>query len=129
MQVMSGTLIFDGECGFCTRTRDLLARLDRRQRVKTVPFQSPGVAERAGISRDELATSVYWLDEDGSRYSGAQAANAALSAALGNDLPLRIYRAPGMRRLQEAVYRWVSNNRHRLPGTTPWCTSHPDSCG
>jgi predicted DCC family thiol-disulfide oxidoreductase YuxK len=129
METMSGTLIFDGECGFCTRTRDLLVRLDRRHRVSTVPFQGQGVAEQSGIPARDLAESVYWLDDDGAKYSGAQAANAALSAALGNDLPLRIYRVPGMRRLQEAVYRWVADNRHRLPGTTPWCTSHPDSCG
>lgn len=128
MKTMGGTLIFDGECGFCTRSRNVLVRLDRRHRVSTVPFQRRGVPEQVGVSREDLAASVYWLDDDGSRYSGAHAVNAALSAALGTSLPLRVYRAPGVRTVQEAVYRWVSNNRHRLPGTTPWCTSHPDSC-
>lgn len=126
---MSGTLIFDGECGFCTRSRDLLVRLDRQKRINTVPFQARGVPERAGVPAGELARSVYWLDDDGSRYSGAQAANAALSAAIGTNLPLRVYRLPGMRAAQDAVYRWVAANRHKLPGTTPWCTSHPDNCG
>jgi predicted DCC family thiol-disulfide oxidoreductase YuxK len=126
---VSGTLIFDGRCGFCTRTRDLLVRLDRRHRISTVPFQAHGVPERAGVPAEELAKSVYWLDDDGARYSGAQAANAALAAAIGTDLPLRVYRLPGIRTAQDAVYRWVSANRHRLPGTTPWCASHPENCG
>jgi predicted DCC family thiol-disulfide oxidoreductase YuxK len=125
---VGGTLIFDGNCGFCTRSRNLLARLDRHDRVSTVPFQRQGVAERAGVSRDELAAAVYWLDENGARYSGAHAANAALSAAVGTSLPLRVYRMPGMRQLQDAVYRWVAANRHRLPGTRPWCQSHPHGC-
>ncbi len=126
---MGGTLIFDGECGFCTGSRNVLVRLDRRHRVSTVPFQRPGVPESAGVSRDRLAESVYWLDDDGSRCSGAAAVNAALSAALGTRLPARFYRLPGVRAVQDAVYRWVAANRHRLPGATPWCTAHPDSCG
>jgi predicted DCC family thiol-disulfide oxidoreductase YuxK len=129
MGIMGGTLIFDGECGFCTRSRDVLVGLDRRHRVNAVPLQRAGVALRAGISREELAASVHWLDDDGSRCSGAAAVNAALSAALGTTIPQRVYRMPGVRAVQDAVYRWVARNRHRLPGTTPWCTTHPGSCG
>lgn len=125
---MHGTLIFDGNCGFCTRCRDLLGRLDRKARVRTLPFQQPGVAEEAGATREELGRSVCWLGADGARYWGAEAANAALSAALGNRLPLRLYRVPGVRQLQNAVYRWVADHRHRLPGTTPWCSAHPATC-
>jgi predicted DCC family thiol-disulfide oxidoreductase YuxK len=126
---MDGTLIFDGECGFCTRSRDLLVKLDRRHRIRTLPFQRPGAPEEAGVSVDELRKSVYWRADDGSTYAGAEAVNAALSTALGTGLPLRVYRLPGVRKLQDAAYRWVAANRHKLPGTTPWCTSHPGNCG
>lgn len=129
MTVMGGLLIFDGECGFCTRSRDLLVRLDRRGRMRTAPYQGAGVPERAGVSLEALAREVYWLDDDGSRFSGAHAINAALASAFGTTIPLRVYRLPGMRAAQDALYRWVANNRHRLPGTTPWCTSHPRDCG
>jgi len=125
---MVGTLIFDGDCGFCTRSRDLLARLDRRGRLRTLPYQRAGVAEAAGVSREDLSRAVFWDGGPGRRYWGAEAVNAALSAALGTGLPLRLYRLPGVRRLQDRVYRWVADNRHRLPGVTPWCTSHPESC-
>ncbi|GAB3460019.1 thiol-disulfide oxidoreductase DCC family protein [Actinophytocola sediminis] len=127
---MVGTLIFDGECGFCTRSRNLLVRLDRRGRLRTVPYQRAGVAEAAGVSRDDLARAVFWDGDPaaGGRCWGAEAINAALSAALGNSLLLRLYRLPGVRQAQDALYRWVAANRHRLPGTTPWCTSHPEVC-
>lgn len=126
---MGGTLIFDGECGFCTRSRDLLIKLDRRHRMRTVPFQHPGVPEETGVSAEELRKQVYWRADDGSTYAGAEAVNAALSTVLGSRIPLRVYRLPGIRALQDAAYRWVAANRHKLHGKTPWCTSHPENCG
>lgn len=120
-------MIFDGECGFCTRSRDLLKRLDHSDQIDMVPFQAPGVPERFGISIDELSGSVWWVDGD-TRCSGADAVNAALSTLLHTDAPSRIYRLPGVRQAQDAAYRWVTANRHRLPGTTPWCHTHPEDC-
>lgn len=124
-----GTLLFDGRCGFCTRSVGWLARLDRHHRVTAIPNQSPGAAERYRLTPARLAESVWWIGLDGVPRSGAEAVNHALAAALGTRLPVLLYlRVPGMRRLQEAVYRWVAANRHRLPGTTPWCTRHPADC-
>ncbi|SHE71414.1 thiol-disulfide oxidoreductase DCC family protein [Streptoalloteichus hindustanus] len=127
---MHGKLLFDGHCGFCTRCRNWLERLDRHGRVETVAYQLPGTAERYGLTTEQLASSVWWIDENGMpRASAAEAVNYALSAALGTSLPLRVYRLPGMRRLQEAAYRWVANNRFRFPGTTPWCQRGAAECG
>jgi predicted DCC family thiol-disulfide oxidoreductase YuxK len=127
-QRVSGTLFFDGACGMCTRSRDLLLRFDRTGGLDTQPLQAPRVAERLGIRPSELLDSVRWLDSSGDVYSGAEAANVAVSAALGTRLPLIIYRLPGMRFLQNAVYRWVAGHRYRFPGTTPFCESHPVAC-
>jgi predicted DCC family thiol-disulfide oxidoreductase YuxK len=96
--------------------------------MRTEPLQGPGVAERLGIESSQLLESVRWLDSSGVVYSGAEAANAALSAALGTRLPLLVYRLPGIRLLQDVVYRWVVDHRYRFPGTTPYCESHPVAC-
>ena len=125
---MSGVLFFDGACGMCTRSRDLLLKLNRTGDLKTEPLQRPGTAERLGIPPDRLMESVWWLDSSGTVYGGAEAASAAVSAALGTRVPLLIYRLPGMRSLQEAIYRWVADHRYRFPGTTPYCESHPVAC-
>jgi predicted DCC family thiol-disulfide oxidoreductase YuxK len=125
---MTGVFYFDGKCGVCTRARDFLVRLDRTGGVQTEPFQRPGSLEALGIPADRLHDSSWWLDSSGAVYGGAEGINAALSAALGTQLPLRIYRLPGIRWAQEAVYRWVAAHRYRFPGTTPYCESHPVAC-
>ncbi len=90
------------------------------------PFQGHGVLADVGLRRDEAAASVWWLGEDGRLAHGADAVNAAVSAALGIRLPLAFYRLT--RGLQERAYTWVANNRHRLHGVTPYCTEHPQDC-
>jgi predicted DCC family thiol-disulfide oxidoreductase YuxK len=124
----AGTLFFDGACGMCTRSRDLLLKMDRTGTLQTEALQSPGTAQRLGIAAHSLLESVRWLDSSGAVYSGAEAANAAVSAAIGTRIPLVIYRIPGVGFIEEAIYRWVAANRYRFPGTTPYCESHPSAC-
>jgi predicted DCC family thiol-disulfide oxidoreductase YuxK len=123
---MAPMLVFDGECGFCTRTVGWLRLLDRRRVIETAPYQRPGVPERVGVSRERCAGSVQWRGADGSRAEGAEAVNAALAVALDTDWPLRLHRRTA--RLQQRVYQWVTENRYRLPGVTPWCTRYPHDC-
>jgi predicted DCC family thiol-disulfide oxidoreductase YuxK len=125
---MRGVLFFDGKCGMCTRCQDLLLKFNRTGDLRTEPLQAAGAAERLGVPASRLLESVRWLDLSGEVYSGAEAANAALSAAIGTRLPLSIYRLPGGRWLQDAVYRWVADHRYRFPGTTPYCQSYPLNC-
>lgn len=61
-------------------------------------------------------------------YRGAEAINAAVSAGFGTRIPLSLYRVPGVRQLQNAVYRWVATHRYRFPGTTPHCQAQPGDC-
>ena len=125
---MAGTLFFDGNCGMCTRSLGLLLKLNRTGDLQTEPLQGAGVAARLGVEQSHLLESVRWLDSSGAVYSGAEAANAAVSAAIGTRLPLLVYRLPGIRSLQDVVYRWVADHRYRFPGTTPYCESHPVAC-
>jgi predicted DCC family thiol-disulfide oxidoreductase YuxK len=124
----TGVLFFDGACGMCTRSRDFLLELNRTGDLQTEPLQGAGTAGRLGISPERLMEQVWWLDSTGRVYGGAEAANAAVSAALGSRLPLMIYRFPGMRSVQNAIYRWVADHRYRFPGKTPYCESHPVAC-
>ncbi|MGJ0118730.1 thiol-disulfide oxidoreductase DCC family protein [Williamsia sp. MIQD14] len=128
MSPTPGVLYFDGDCGMCTRARDLLQRLNRTGKVRTEPLQSAGTADRVGATPESLMESVWWLGDDGTVYSAAHAANAAVAAALGTSLPLRVYRIPGVHQAQEAAYRWVATHRQYFPGVTPHCQDAPADC-
>jgi len=125
---MDGVLVFDGRCGMCTRVVNRLAGLNRTGRLRIEPFQAPGIADRLGVPDDRLSESAWWLDSSGAVLAGAQAMNAALSAALGTPLPLWIYRLPGIGAVQNAIYRWVAAHRHRFRGVTPLCEAEPQRC-
>ncbi|KAA0081955.1 DUF393 domain-containing protein [Mycolicibacterium sp. P9-64] len=125
---MTGVLYFDGVCGMCTRARNLLLRWNRTGALETRPFQQEGTAQLLGLTESMMHESSWWLDSSGAVYGGAEAINAALSVALGSTLPLRIYRLPGIRGVQEMTYRWVATHRYRFPGTTPYCEAHPVAC-
>ncbi|GAA4489092.1 hypothetical protein GCM10023094_50110 [Rhodococcus olei] len=114
-------LLYDRDCGFCVWCARWLARLDRHGRVTATPLQTRGAPERFGVSVDEALEQAWALDADGRRHAGAGAIDAALSALLGTRIPLRVYRIPGIRQLQDALYRLVARNRHRLPGRGGSC--------
>lgn len=124
--VSKGVLVFDGLCGFCTRSVGWLSWLDQRQRIELVPLQQPGGPARVGATVEECISAVHWQDADGSRAVAAEAINAALAAALGTRAPLLVYRVT--RPAQEWLYQWVADNRYRLPGATPWCERYPAEC-
>lgn len=121
------TVIFDGECGFCTRSAAWLTRLDRRGRLVLRPYQRPGL-ERFGVSETQANASV-WVVGGGVTTSGAKAISVALDVALGTRLFRWVYRCRPLGWVGEKAYAWVARNRHRLPGVRPWCETHPRDCG
>jgi predicted DCC family thiol-disulfide oxidoreductase YuxK len=122
----TGRLVFDGECGFCTRCVGWLRVLDRGGRVDARPYQSPGVPASIGATTEQCAEAVQWLGPDGVRRSGAEAVSGVLSTVVGTRLPSLLYRATSG--LQDAAYCWVADHRGRFPGTTPHCHAHPQDC-
>ncbi|KUI22596.1 thiol-disulfide oxidoreductase [Mycobacterium sp. GA-1285] len=125
---MAGTLFFDGNCGMCTRAVYFILKLNRTGDLRTAPLQCEGVADRLAIPQSQILDAARWQDESGVVYEGAHAMNAAVATALGSGIPLFVYRLPGIRALQDAVYRYVAGHRNRFPGTTPYCESHPVNC-
>ena len=122
----AGRLVFDGECGFCTRCVDGLRRLDPQGKVDVQPFQAEGVPASIGATVDECRDAVQFLGPDGVRRSGADAVNAVLAVLTGTALPSTLYRASSG--LQERAYRWIAGHRGRFPGTTPHCQRSPQGC-
>jgi predicted DCC family thiol-disulfide oxidoreductase YuxK len=117
------TLVFDGDCGFCTRCVALVPRSARRT-TTVVPYQRADL-DALGLTVQECAAAVQWVS-DGSRAQGHAAIGRLLQEAggawrfLGTALLV-----PPLSWLAALVYRLVAANRMRLPGGTPACALPP----
>lgn len=113
-------LIFDGDCGFCTSTARWLGRLLRRPGgagAVVVPWQCADLGA-LGIPVERAQAEVLWHEPDG-RVAGGADAFASWLRFRGGPYRLlgRLLLLGPVRPLSRLVYRWVSGNRGRLPGS------------
>lgn len=80
------------------------------------------------VSEEQCTEAAWAVDAAGASYRGAGAMNAALAAALGTRLPLRLYGLPMLRWIEDRVYDLVARLRGFLPGIEPYCVKHPEGC-
>ncbi len=122
------TLVFDGDCAFCTSSARWFAeRLSRPDRpdATPVPWQFADLAA-IGTSPDRAQREVLWVDVDGEVSGGAQAFSRWLRYAGGVwGVAGSIIALPGIARLAAAGYRLIARNRHRMPGGSPACALPP----
>lgn len=113
-------LVFDGRCGFCTRSVEwLLARC--REPFHAVPWQSISLGE-LGLTEREVQRAAFWIEPTGRRFEGAQAVARALQACGGVWAVLgTVLRIPPFSWLARLGYRVVARYRRHLPGATPAC--------
>jgi predicted DCC family thiol-disulfide oxidoreductase YuxK len=137
---MTATLVYDGDCGFCTWVAGLGERV-LPAAVTIVPWQKADLAA-LGLSAEAVRDAVQWVpavrgDPAGPGGAGAgegaaQPAHRALPAQAGHraiaawflasGLPWsvlgRVLLLPGISWCAARVYSLISINRHRIPG--PW---------
>lgn len=121
------TVIWDGECGFCARSKNQISRFDWDGILQWVPQQT-GIGERWGLTRETLANAMYSVS-GGTIRSGYAAFRSmavllpafwytALAAVVLAPRPaviaLLLFLTPLSNPVGEAVYRWVARNRHRF---------------
>ncbi|MCT9934254.1 DUF393 domain-containing protein [Planotetraspora sp. A-T 1434] len=117
------TLVFDGDCGFCTTC---VSFAERRMRTgaRITPWQFADLAA-LGTTAERARYELLWVESDDGAtrvYGGAQAVAKLLIDAGPPWSPLGwILRTPPFRWLAHGLYRLVADNRERLPGGTPAC--------
>lgn len=113
-------LIFDGDCGFCTRSVLWLERRAVRP-MDCVPWQYADLPA-LGLSEEETRKAAWWVDPEGGRYGGHRAVGKALLAC-GGLWPVvgRLILVPPLSWLAIPGYALVARFRGYLPGTTPAC--------
>jgi predicted DCC family thiol-disulfide oxidoreductase YuxK len=120
-RVGKGLLIYDGDCGFCTRTAGWLRRrLPTGYRIEA--SQKLPNLEELGLDRKQVHEAAYWIDPDGTTHRGHRAIVRAVSAsrgALGSMAGL--ITAWPFDPIAAGVYSLVARHRHLLPGGTDDC--------
>ncbi|MGJ6979187.1 thiol-disulfide oxidoreductase DCC family protein [Aestuariimicrobium soli] len=113
-------LLYDPDCGFCTRSARLLAKLGPRAEVR--PLQLAGLDSGGPVDSARASCEVPFVRDDGTVVYGAAAIAAVLVTCrqpwrlVGRVLGSR----PGLW-VARPVYALVATNRHRLPGGTAAC--------
>lgn len=114
-----GELIYDADCGFCTKSANWLARTGR---VSIRSWQELPSLDDVGLTFEMVTTAAYWLDDGAPTASGQDAIARALKERGG------IWRAcgrlilfPPINAIARPVYRFIAKNRHAMPGGTAAC--------
>ncbi len=117
-------LLYDGDCGFCTSCVHVLERI--RPDAEIVPWQFADLAE-LGLTEEQAADAVQWVQIDGTIRSGHEAIAAVLNTAGWIwKISGRVVLLPGISWIAAKAYRLVADNRYRLPGSTPACARSPE---
>jgi predicted DCC family thiol-disulfide oxidoreductase YuxK len=74
-----------------------------------------------GLTAVDGMTQVWFAHPDGRLTGGAAAVNDALRTVWWARPFAWLYRLPGIKQLEDALYRWVAKNRYRLPGSSAQC--------
>ncbi len=114
------TLVFDGDCGFCTS----VARHFEKRSLTPLTIAAWQLADldALGLTTAQTAEQVYLVTDEGA-FAGAECF-AELMRIQGDWFHRLIawgMRLPGIRAIAAWGYRVVARNRHRLPGGTPAC--------
>ncbi len=123
------TLIFDGDCGFCTSSVDWLART-LPVMPRSVPFQWAPLDE-LGLSLEETRDRVWLVTTDRSgrlhQYGGYLAVSKLLrhQPHLGWRFLGILLDTPPFSFVAGAGYSLVARYRYRMPGGTPACRMRP----
>jgi predicted DCC family thiol-disulfide oxidoreductase YuxK len=93
-----------------------------KDKLEIQPWQAiPERMAAAGLSPEDGTTQVWYVAPDGRLSGGAAATNAALALVWWLRPLTWLYRLPGLRQIEDRVYRWVADNRYRMPGSTAAC--------
>lgn len=112
-----GYLLFDGDCGICSRSAEIARALDRRKRWVIEPYQLFPEEElgRFGITYERCMRKVQVISRSGRAYSGAFAANRFLLDFFPwMVVPIVIYLLPPLLLAEVIAYAIIARNRHHI---------------
>jgi predicted DCC family thiol-disulfide oxidoreductase YuxK len=118
-------LLYDGACGFCGSTVQLILRWDRRKVLRFAPLQGRFAAS-IRASHPEIARhdSIVWVEPDapeGLRVFVRSDAALRAAAYLGGFWRAALVARLLPQALRDRAYDFVARNRHRVPLSAGSC--------
>ena len=113
----AGWVLYDAECGICSRWVPAWAPTLKRHGLSIAPLQSSWVAESTGLPRRDLLADIQLLERDGHLRSGADVYRY-LMRRIWWAYPLYLASVtPGLRRAFDWAYRTFARHRMRMSGS------------
>jgi predicted DCC family thiol-disulfide oxidoreductase YuxK len=113
------TLVYDGDCAFCTSSVYLMERLRIHPDV-VIPWQHADLGA-LGLTAEQCSDKVQWVGDDGEHRSGHEAIAQLLLGSRAWRPVGRLLLTPGFSPAAGRLYDWVAAHRTSLPGGTPAC--------
>jgi predicted DCC family thiol-disulfide oxidoreductase YuxK len=107
-------VLYDADCGFCSRSAAVLRNLDRAGRLELIPLQKASVAVPGAPSEDRLLDRMHVRDGAGRWWRGGAAWLQIADAVPGLRPLARLARLPFIHPFVEPIYGLVARNRHRI---------------
>ena len=123
-------LLYDGNCGFCAESVQLVLRHDRRGTLRFAPLQGKfGLSVLAGHPELAGSDSMVWVEREptggASRVLARSDAGLRIAGYLGGPWRLAILGRLIPRILRDRIYDLIARHRHRLMGSGPGCLVPP----
>jgi predicted DCC family thiol-disulfide oxidoreductase YuxK len=120
--VVLGVILYDGQCGFCSRWVKYWARTLGRCGFEIASLDEPWVAERVNMPHEELLTDIRLLTADGQLISGADV-YLYVTRRIWWAWPFyAIFSLPGFNRFLRVGYRRFARSRYCVSHA---CRLHP----
>ena len=107
-------MLYDGDCGVCSRWVPAWGPMLRRRGLAIAPLQSAWVQERIGLPAADLLSDIQFLQPNGRLLSGAEVYRY-LMRRIWWAYPLYLLsRLPGLSQVFEWAYRTFARHRMRI---------------
>jgi predicted DCC family thiol-disulfide oxidoreductase YuxK len=110
----AGWVLYDGDCGICSRWVPSWAPTLERQGLAVAPLQSSWVPERTGLTRNDLLSEIRLLERSGRLHSGADVYRYILRRIWWGYPVYLLSLVPGLNRGFDWAYRTFARHRMRI---------------
>jgi len=108
-------VLYDADCGFCSRSAGLLRRLDRAGRLELIPLKSAAAAALPGAPPDDRLLERMHVRDASGHWSIGGAGWLRIADAVPALGPLAfLARLPVVHRFVGPAYALIARNRHRI---------------